>query len=320
MTGWLHAVLDGLLVGGVLVAAALALFAPRRETAVTAFLVMGLLLAVVWALLGAPDVALAEAALAAGVTGALLLDAVTDRDRGPPGRRLGPRWLLPVAGGALAAVAAFVLGVAALETGPPGGADTGAEALGQQARDRAGESGVAHPVTAVLLAFRAYDTLLEVAVLALAVLVAVALPPRETVAPARAAMRRPVLDGLVRVVTPVVALAAAWLLVAGSTGPGGAFQAGALLAGVLVLLRLSGMPVAVPAGRWLRPAVLLGPAAFVAVAALGLVLGGGWLQLPAAWAGGVILALEVLLMASIGAGLAVLFVANQHAPDREPHR
>lgn len=40
------------------------------------FIVFGLLMALAWARLRAPDIALAEAAIGAGLTGALLLDAV----------------------------------------------------------------------------------------------------------------------------------------------------------------------------------------------------------------------------------------------------
>jgi energy-converting hydrogenase B subunit D len=44
--------------------------------AVVLFIVFGLLMALAWARLDAPDIALAEAAIGAGLTGALLLDAV----------------------------------------------------------------------------------------------------------------------------------------------------------------------------------------------------------------------------------------------------
>jgi uncharacterized MnhB-related membrane protein len=54
--------------------------------AVVVFVSFGLLLALAWARLGAPDLAIAEAAIGAGVTGALLLDALgaLARDREPP--------------------------------------------------------------------------------------------------------------------------------------------------------------------------------------------------------------------------------------------
>ncbi|MCA1803993.1 MAG: DUF4040 domain-containing protein [Xanthomonadaceae bacterium] len=44
--------------------------------AVVLFIVFGLLMALAWVRLQAPDIALAEAAIGAGLTGALLLDAV----------------------------------------------------------------------------------------------------------------------------------------------------------------------------------------------------------------------------------------------------
>lgn len=50
--------------------------------AVILFIVFGMLMALAWARLGAPDIALAEAAIGAGITGALLLDAVAQFRRG----------------------------------------------------------------------------------------------------------------------------------------------------------------------------------------------------------------------------------------------
>lgn len=44
--------------------------------AVVLFVVFGLLMALAWARLGAPDIALAEAAIGAGLAGALLLDTL----------------------------------------------------------------------------------------------------------------------------------------------------------------------------------------------------------------------------------------------------
>jgi energy-converting hydrogenase B subunit D len=52
---------------------------PDLFRAVVLFIVFGLLMALAWTRLAAPDIALAEAAIGAGVTGALLLDAVSER-------------------------------------------------------------------------------------------------------------------------------------------------------------------------------------------------------------------------------------------------
>jgi multisubunit Na+/H+ antiporter MnhB subunit len=313
MTGPPATVLDALLVGGLLTAAGLALFLPRRNTAVVMFLVFGVLLAVVWARLGAPDIALAEAAIGAGVTSALLLDAVSDRSRrsGPVAGK--PRRGVVVLGAVLTAVAAVGLALVVLGLEPGTSPDPGP---GDLVADRVDESGVEHPVTAVLLNFRSYDTLLEVAVLLVAVLAALSLQPDETLRGVPAPAATPtLLDLLVRVLVPVVLVVAGWLLVAGSIQPGGAFQAGAVLAGGLLLLRLGGWPTAVPASRWLRPALTAGLSGFLALAYLTALLGAGWLDLDPAWAGEVIVALEALLTLSIGMTLAALFVANQEPRD-----
>jgi energy-converting hydrogenase B subunit D len=50
-------------------------------SASVAFIAFGLALALAWARLGAPDVALAEAALGAGITGVLLVDAARELGR-----------------------------------------------------------------------------------------------------------------------------------------------------------------------------------------------------------------------------------------------
>ena len=64
---------------------------PKVIAGIVFFVVYGLVLAVVWYRLDAPDVALAEAAIGAGITGVLLIGAVSrlqriQRDRGGSGR------------------------------------------------------------------------------------------------------------------------------------------------------------------------------------------------------------------------------------------
>lgn len=59
------------------------LFSRTLFQGVMFFIVYGLVMALAWARLNAPDIALAEAALGAGITGALLFSAVRAlRDRG----------------------------------------------------------------------------------------------------------------------------------------------------------------------------------------------------------------------------------------------
>jgi len=66
---------DLMLATGLLVSGWRALATPRIDQAIVLFIVFGLLMTLAWARLSAPDIALAEAAIGAGLTGALLLDA-----------------------------------------------------------------------------------------------------------------------------------------------------------------------------------------------------------------------------------------------------
>lgn len=180
-------------------------------------------------------------------------------------------------------------------------------ALPAAVADHMAMSGVAHPVTAVLLNFRGYDTLLEVAVLLLALLGMLAASPDTGMAAAvpRAA---PVLQTLARLAVPLMILMAGYLLWAGAHRPGGAFQAGAVLAGAAVLLHLAGL---LPA--WASPRFLLrlglagGFLLFLAVAA-GLLGQGALLRYPPEQAGALILLIEAGLTISLGLILAGLFL------------
>lgn len=74
MVEWL---LDGLLVLALVLTAMAALWSTNLFRAVVVFIAFGVLMAVAWVRLRAPDIALAEAAIGAGLTGVLLLDAVS---------------------------------------------------------------------------------------------------------------------------------------------------------------------------------------------------------------------------------------------------
>ena len=72
----LHLAFDSLLALILLWSAWQTLATPQLDRAVILYIVFGLLLTLVWARLDAPDIALAVAALGAGLTGTLLLDAL----------------------------------------------------------------------------------------------------------------------------------------------------------------------------------------------------------------------------------------------------
>lgn len=180
------------------------------------------------------------------------------------------------------------------------------------AGDRAASS---HPVTAVLLEFRAWDTFLEVGVLLLAVLGATALSGLPGTA--RAVAGGPVhvpLVWLVRLAVPGLILAAGHVLLVGSHAPGGAFHAGALLAAAAVLLEMGGRATI----GGLSPALLrgcwsVGCVAFLLAGAVGPLGGRAFLELAASSAGAWILFIEACVAVAIAAALASLFLAARCA-------
>lgn len=167
-------------------------------------------------------------------------------------------------------------------------------------------SGVAHPVTAVLLNYRGYDTLLEIAVLLLAVFGMLALGLERRVCTLHGAERP--LQLLARLATPLMVVVAVYLLWAGARQPGGAFQAGAVLAAAAVLLHLTEL---LPG--WLQPSAGLrwglagGFLIFLGTAAA-LLAHGALLEYPPAHAGALILLIETGLTLSLGLILAGLFL------------
>jgi multisubunit Na+/H+ antiporter MnhB subunit len=171
-------------------------------------------------------------------------------------------------------------------------------------------AGVENAVTAVLLNFRGYDTLLEIAVLTSALVGVWAMGPAPRT---REIEPSPVLLGMNAVLIPLAVLVAAYLLWAGSALPGGAFQAGAVLAAVAVLFILSGrrprgrMPIS-PA-RW---SVVVGLAVFVGVGLAAMLSGRRFLEYPHE----LVLLIEAAATLSIAVILAGMFLGGR--PEDEP--
>ncbi len=297
MTEWLFDSVLGLLLLGLAFGA---LHGRNLYTSVLLFIAFGLALALIWARLGAADLALAEAAIGAGLTGVLLFTALA-RQPGPADLpdATGTRLRLGAAAVVLPMLILLVQGLAPLSEIEPR-----MPALITRHLD---ESGVSHPVTAVLLNYRAWDTLLEMAVLLLALLGARQLGPR----PLDLAEPWPLLRAWARVLAPLLVLAAGYILWRGASAPGGAFQAGALLASGVVLLRLSGL---VPRLRWsftpLRLLVLGGLLVFIGVALMTAWLGEGWLTYPHGAAKLLIVLIESVATLSIAASLSLLVVGE----------
>jgi len=316
-----------------------AMHAPSRQDAMALFVAFGLLVALIWARLGAPDLALAEAAIGAGLTGVLLLQAARQIPAETSEKKSSMQFFIPLV---------FVVVTIALFAGhmhgddalllsgePDTGVDRGRLAPGtsELVYGAMTDSGVGHPVTAVLLNFRAWDTLLELLVLLLALSGLRQLYPHnqypdqqppdkrypheqtplaktyETLN--RVAQPWPLLLAWSRFLAPLLVLTGGYLLWRGANAPGGAFQAGALLAAAAVVLRLSGL---LPPLRWSSLAVRLminiGALAFLTVAALTLTFGQGWLSYPASQAGMLIVGIELFATISIAVTLTLLVVGE----------
>lgn len=296
MTEWL---LDGTLGAGLLLLAGAVLYAPTLYMSVVLFIGFGLLVALTWARLGAPDLALAEAAIGAGLIGVLLLATLSHAQREHIYRPKLSR-ALPAALLTLLTLALLWRAVWPLDQAPV--------LLPSLVEAHLAASGVDHPVTAVLLNFRAWDTLLELMVILFALLGArqLQLAPRHTAQP------WPLLLIWGQWLAPLALLLGTYILWRGAAAPGGAFQAGALWAAGAIILRLNGLLPPLHWRHWvLRLMVLAGLTVFLAVAVLTGWLGEGWLAYPSAWAKALILLIEILATLSIATILTLLVVADQ---------
>ncbi|MDY0042110.1 MAG: DUF4040 domain-containing protein [Desulforhabdus sp.] len=305
---------DGLLVAALLYLAWSLLSEQDLFKAVVLFIAFGLLMALSWTRLQAPDIALAEAVISAGLSGVLLLDAVgyvqgEKRPASTQSEAVKARRIEPVRTGlnllALLFCAALIWAVLDL---PP--LDSGLSSIVQA---QMGSAGVTSQITAVLLNFRGYDTLLEVAVLVLAAIGCLTLREADQSA-AAAHLREPgmqVLDGMIQLVIPVMLLVSGYLLWAGEHAPGGAFQTGAMLgaAGFLLLLGNRMHFQQIP-GWLLRISASLGLSIFLLVAGGIAISGRSLLEYPVSNAGKLIVLLETAISISIGSILIILFAAN----------
>jgi uncharacterized MnhB-related membrane protein len=284
--------------------------------AVAGFVAYGLLLSLVWVRLYGIDVALTEAAIGGGLTGALLLGAV-GRLRGTESAAWSERssaGLRAVAMLAAAAVTAvLMLCVLALPEPAP--------TLAPLVAGNLDSTGVGNPITGVLLAFRALDTMLEAIVLVIALLGVWSLSA-DDVWGGRPGLRHlsdpdGVLAYLARVLPPIGIVVGIYLFWAGADHPGGKFQSATILAAMWLLVQMAGLADAPPVGgRLLRAGIVVGPLVFVAVGMLGLGSAGAFLGYPPDWAKPMIVAIEVALLPTLVLVLALLLNGAPARSDR----
>lgn len=290
-------------------AAAICTVAARRAfEAIVAFITFGLLLSLAWVRLGSVDVALTEAAVGAGAGGVLLIGAsarlgerrlAEPRDVPAPALRIATGLLCAAVGGALA-WAILSLPLPAPSLAPAVAANLAATELG-------------NPVSGVLLAFRALDTLLEAVVLVLAVIGVWSVAGDGSwgglPGPAQPLRDDPALRLAARIIPPIGVVIGVHIVWTGADAPGGAFQGGTVLAAMWVLAWMAGLirPPAVSSGK-LRVWVIAGPMVFVAVGLLGCFVADGFLAYPIAFTKPLVLLVEAALTFSIAVALVLVLV------------
>ncbi|MDQ2070690.1 hydrogenase subunit MbhD domain-containing protein [Natronospira bacteriovora] len=276
------------------------------------FMIFGLLMAAAWARLESPDLALAEAAIGAGLTGALLLNAckaaysqrrqsIELDQEGPVGKLF--RVMAAIFCGTLALTLTWLM------HDLPGRAGPVPDTVTQVQPDHF----LGNPVTSVLLDYRAYDTLLEMVVLLLAIIGARILLHQMTLPPLHPPREQdpPMVAPLLRAVTPLMLATGLYLFWAGSHSPGGAFQAGALLAALGVMYRLTGrLQPCNDTAPILRFMLIIGLGLFSLFAVLALFWSDAPLTYPDVLAYEIVLAIEFALTVSIATTLILMFSAS----------
>jgi multisubunit Na+/H+ antiporter MnhB subunit len=289
----------------VVAVAAWTVAARRTFPAAVGYIVYGLLLAFAWVRLDAVDVALTEAAVG-GLTGVLLLGAA----RSLPAQEADPRGEQPSAALRSAAALLCVLVTAGLATAVLTLPDP-APTLAPDAVAHLTDTEVGNPVTAVLMAYRAIDTLVEKIVVMVALLGVWSLAPDRMWGGRPGTGERAPADRaigfLARMLAPIGIVIGVYLVWTSADNPGGAFPGSTLIAAMWVLLRMAGV-VDAPAigGRRLRIALAAGPVVFLTIGLAGFAWADGFLAYPTGFAKSLILGIEAGMLLSIAVTLAML--------------
>ncbi|MCP4620335.1 MAG: DUF4040 domain-containing protein [Bradyrhizobium sp.] len=285
-----------------------------RETysATVGFVAYGLLVSLIWVRLDAVDVALTEAAIGGGLGGVLLLGAAARLRNARPMAAEAPSKATRVIAAALSLLTTAALAGAVLLL--PDSVST----LAPTVVAHTGATGLTNPVTNVLMAFRAMDTMLEKVVLLLAIIGVWSLASDSAwggrPGPRHQADPYGILVFLARLLPPVGIVVGIYILWTGANHPGGAFQGGAILASMWLLVIMAGLTDTPPASsRTLRFILIAGPGLFLIVGLGGLWLGSAFLAYPLALAKPLILGIEVAMLLTIAATLGLLLAG---APER----
>ena len=312
--------IDALNAGIALLLLALGAYAVMAKdvfAALVGYIAYGLLLTLAWMQLRGPDVALTEAAIGGGLTGAMLIAAATRLRDGDAAARA------PMPGiGARALAATLSAVVASAVAWSVASLPEPAATLAPQTLAAMPALEVGNPVTAVLLGFRALDTLLEAIVVVLALIGVWSLAPDKAWGGRLGRLQHAQPDGMLayaaRILAPIGIVIGMYIFWIGADLPGGKFQGATLLAAMWLLVWMAGLTDA-PAvdRRWLRAMLVAGPLAFVAIGVFGAVQAGAFLAYPGGLAKPLIIVIEIALMPTLTLVLALVLVGP---PLREPER
>jgi multisubunit Na+/H+ antiporter MnhB subunit len=177
-----------------------------------------------------------------------------------------------------------------------------------------------NPVTAVLLAFRAWDTLLEKVVVVLALVGVWSFAPDSFWGgrPGVRYLRDPAVIFLAQILCPVGIVVGVYLFWVGASAPGGAFQCATIFAAMWVLVTMAGLTDPPPVGRmWVRVAAVAGALVFAGIGAAGFFTAGAFLAYPVDFAKPLILLIEAALTLSVAFTLGLLVAG---APTRREEK
>ena len=283
-----------------------------RDTfpATVGFIAYGLLLTIAWVQLGGVDIALTEAAIGGGLTGLLLVRAsarlrATEADA----RMEAPGAAVRLLAGLVSGCVAGALAVAVLTLPEP------APTLAPQVAAHMPSTGVGNPITAVLLAYRAMDTMLEAIVLLLALIGVWSLAPDRVwgghPGPRYNADPDGILAFIARVLPPIGIIVGVYIFWVGADHPGGKFQGATIVAAMWLLVLMAGLTDAPPISRrWLRVLLVAGPLVFIAVGVAGALTAGAFLGYPDGWAKPLIIVIEIALMPSLALTLGLIMAGT----------
>ena len=299
---------DGGLLTMVVVVAVWTILVRDSFAAVIGYACYGLLLAFAWVRLAAIDAALTEAAIGGGLTSVLLIRAAVRLRRTETAalaETLAP--VQRILAAVFSATVAVALGAVVLSLPEP------APTLAPRVAEHIASTGLGNAVTAVLLSFRAIDTLLEAVVLVYALVAVWALTPDRfwggRPGPKYAVEANGMLAYFARLLPPLGIVVGIYVFWVGADLPGGKFQAGTLLAAMWLLAIMAGLTDVPPISRRsLRIALVAGTVVFLAIDFAGVPLAGAFLAYPESFAKPLILVIEAASMVSIAVTLGLLVV------------